>query len=277
MPTIEVAGAPIAYRVRGEGAPVLALHGSASKGAMWHGLAGFLQGRFTVVTPDLPGYGGSGVPAVPGPLAPELAAVVALASGFGEAVHLVGHSFGGVVALEAARLMPSLVRSLTLIEPTAFYLLDRSRSADRLLAQEIDGLADRMMVDATRNDPRRATRRFVDYWNGPGAWERSSPGLQSFLLDCLPQVIANVFALRALRGRPDHARIVCPTLVIMGLESPLPALRVAELLAQRLPNAELRMIGDAGHMAPLTDPHVVDAVIADHLHRSSPRALAIAC
>jgi pimeloyl-ACP methyl ester carboxylesterase len=276
IPTIEVAGARIAYGDTGTGAPVLALHGSASSGAMWRSLGGWLGGRVRLLTPDLPGYGASGNPAVTGPLGRELAAVVALASSLGEPVHLVGHGFGGVVALEAARLMPSLVRSLTLIEPTAFHLLDRSRAGDRLLAQEIDVLAERMLAGAAWDDPEGATRRYVDYWNGAGAWDRSSPRLQAFLLATLPQVVANLVALRALPARPDYARITCPALVVMGLDSPLPMLRVSEVLARRLPSAELRMIAGAGHMAPLTDPHLVDPMIAGHLLRPAAPPLALA-
>jgi pimeloyl-ACP methyl ester carboxylesterase len=274
--TIEVAGARIAYGDTGSGAPVLALHGSASTGAMWRSLAGFIGTRLRLLTPDLPGYGASGTPAVAGPLGRELAAVVSLASSLREPVHLVGHGFGGVVALEAARLMPSLVRSLTLIEPTAFHLLERSRPGDRLLAQEIDVIAERMMAGATWDDPEGATRRYVDYWNGTGAWAHSSPRLQAFLLAALPQVVANLVALRALPARPDYARITCPALVVMGLESPLPMLRVSDVLARRLPAAELRMIGGAGHMAPLTDPHLVDPMIVNHLLRPAALPLALA-
>ena len=53
------------YRVRGEGNPVIALHGSASTGAQWQSLVGYLEGRFRVYTPDLPGYGGSAPPRPP--------------------------------------------------------------------------------------------------------------------------------------------------------------------------------------------------------------------
>lgn len=275
MPGIEVAGARIAYRVQGSGAPVLALHGTASGGGMWRGLADYLGGRYRVLAPDLPGYGASGVPALGGPLGPELAAVVALATGLGGPVHLVGHSLGGVLALEAARLMPSRVKSLTLIEPTAFHLLDRP--GDRLLAREVERLGERVMSDAAWDDPEGAMRRFVDYWSGAGAWERTSAGLRAVLLGHLPQVIANFVALRALPGRPDYARIACPTLVAMGLESPLPSLRAAELVARLIPGAELRMIPGAGHMAPLTDPHEVCPMIARHLGRAAEPAWAVAC
>ena len=86
MQRIEVAGARIAFGDAGTGAPVLALHGAGSSGAMWRSLVDYLAGRFRILTPDLPGYGDSGMPEVSGPLGPELAAVAALAAHAGRPV-----------------------------------------------------------------------------------------------------------------------------------------------------------------------------------------------
>ena len=105
MQTIEVAGARIAFGDAGAGAPVLALHGSASTGGMWRSLADYLAGRFRMLTPDMPGYGASGIPAADGPLGPDSPRSCARAHA-GQPVHLVGHAFGGAVALEAARRIP---------------------------------------------------------------------------------------------------------------------------------------------------------------------------
>ena len=78
-------------RVRGAGHPVVALHGSASSGAQWRSLVGYLEGRFRVITPDLPGYGASAHLPVGG-LAGDARAVAALIDRIGGPVHLVGYS-----------------------------------------------------------------------------------------------------------------------------------------------------------------------------------------
>jgi pimeloyl-ACP methyl ester carboxylesterase len=275
MLRIEVAGARIVFGDAGSGAPVLALHGSASSGAMWRGLVDYLAGRFRILTPDLPGYGASDVPDAAGPLGPELAAVSALAGHAGQPLHLVGHGFGGVVALEAARRMPRRVRSLTLIEPAAFHLLDRAQPGARALAEEIDVLTGRVCADIAWNDAEGAAARVVDYWNGRGAWARTSEGLRAFLLGCLPRAMRNLAAIRAL-PRTDYARIACPTLAVMGLDSPLPSLRATEVVAEAVPGAVLGIIPDAGHMLPLTDPHLLHPMIAEHLLRLAARPLALA-
>lgn len=96
-------GVEIHVRVAGSGPPLLLLHGFPQTGAMWHGLAPALADRFTVVVPDLRGYGASGKPAgSPGhaeyakrTMAADQVAVMA-ALGF-PAFAVVGHDRGGRV------------------------------------------------------------------------------------------------------------------------------------------------------------------------------------
>ena len=63
----------------------------------------------------------------------------------------------------------------------------------------------------------------------------------------------------------ELAHVDVPALAVMGLDSPAPSMRVTELVAEALPRAVLRMIPAAGHLAPMTDPHLVDPMIAAHL------------
>ncbi len=262
MAFLSVDGAALHYRVQGGGVPVIALHGSASTGAQWRSLIGCLEGRFTVVTPDLPGYGASHLANVAGGLGGDAAAVEALVEAIGGPVHLVGHSYGGAVALKLAARRPGAVRSLTVIEPTAFNLLRDGGRQDRALHAEVAALA-AAIVSSGRE---AAMARFIDYWNGPGAWSHTSPRLQSFLLGCLDRVRFDYRSVWAESGNADRLRrIGAPALVIAGTDTPAPGLRTAEIVSKALPRAVLRTIPDAGHLVPLTDPHVVDPMIAAHL------------
>jgi pimeloyl-ACP methyl ester carboxylesterase len=97
-----------------------------------------LAERWTLVIPDRPGFGG-GPPVervdfeVDAPLVAEL---------LGDGVHLVGHSYGGVVCLLAAARRPEAVRSLTVIEPPAFGIARGSAAADAFVARATDLWAD---------------------------------------------------------------------------------------------------------------------------------------
>jgi len=104
---------------------VLCVHASASSGRQWDALAARLRGRADVVAPDLHDHGD-------GPSAPQGEEdLLALDAGLIErvlrdlpgAVHLVGHSYGGAVALCAARRCPGRIRSLVVFEPAWFGLL----------------------------------------------------------------------------------------------------------------------------------------------------------
>ena len=268
MTTLDLDGGVLAWRSRGDGIPVVALHGSASTGAQWRSLAGYLEGRFRVVTPDLPGYGASTAPATGG-LAGDAAAIGALVDRLGEPVHLVGHAYGGVVALKLAGLRPDAVRSLTVIEPVAFQLLRDGGPADQALFAETVELAQVVLTRAADRDAVGAMRAFVDFWNGDGAWARTSPELRGFFLRCLGRVCADLRAVMfETEGREPVARISCPVMAVVGLKSRAPAQRVAAIVAEACPRDVLRYVPGAGHLAPLTDPHVVDPMIAGHLMAS---------
>ena len=95
--------------------PVVLLHCSGSSGAQWRSLAAQLDARHQVLMPDLIGYGASASWGGSGTfcLAEETAPVRSILGRLNEPVHLVGHSYGGAVALHLARVRPAFVKSLT--------------------------------------------------------------------------------------------------------------------------------------------------------------------
>lgn len=266
MPFAEHRGSMVHYREDGTGTPVVALHASASTGDQWESLTGYLAGRFRVIRPDLPGNGdsspvggnGSGLSAIATGLS-------ALFSGIGEPFHLVGHSFGGAVALKVAQKMPWLVRSLVVIEPAAFHLLAAETPKHPGLGNVEAVIAD-MRAACAEGDAAAAMGRFVDFWIGDGAWLRTSPALRAELARRTGQVMDEIAAIAAERATfADYAAIRCPVLAVAGRQSPAMAQYLAAKLSRSLPSAEFAEIADAGHMAPLTDPHVVDPMIAAHV------------
>ena len=91
-------------RVEGRGAPALLLHAAASTGEQWRHLAQRLAGSHSVVVVDLLGEGKSPpVPAGAPILETELALLEERLCALEEPVALVGHSYGGLLALELAR------------------------------------------------------------------------------------------------------------------------------------------------------------------------------
>jgi pimeloyl-ACP methyl ester carboxylesterase len=280
MSTITRNGAKLAHFATGSGEPVVLLHCSASSGGQWRALWDQLQERFRVIAPDLYGYGASDPWSGCGPitLAAEAEPVAALIARCREPVHLVGHSYGGAVALRLALDRPERLRSFTLIEPVAFHLLRQLSGPDAGLYEEIRALADAVLSAGLSGDYRRGMARFVDYWNGPGSWARLPEDQQLTLCRGITKIILDFRATIAEETPLEaYRRIGAPTLVLRGECSPATTRRIAELLARALPAARLRTVAGAGHMLPLSHREAVNSAIVEHLlHRAGPVSSAAA-
>jgi pimeloyl-ACP methyl ester carboxylesterase len=166
---------------------------------------------------------------------------------------------------------PERLLSLVLIEPVAFHLLrqEAPSPANRDLFGEVMEVAALVSGAAASGDYRRAMARFVDYWNGQGAWLRAKPELQGVLARHTPKVALDFWAATT-ESTPlaAYGRIAVPTLILSGTRSPRPTRRIAELLAESLPASRLQTIDGAGHMLPLTHRDAVNAAVLAHLLRN---------
>ena len=252
------------------------LHCSAGSGAQWRVLAGQLAGQFQVLAPDLAGYGASPARAHGDfdTLTGHALALVRLLDRAPGPVHLVGHSFGGAVALRLALLLGDRLRSLTLIEPVAFHMLRGGAGEDAAALEAVRTVA-RSMARATRDGQgaARAMHRFVDFWNGEGTWDAMEAGQRAALAAQAPQVVADFDAIEAEPTRRAALRsITAPTLVLQGGRSPAPALLAARRVAQAIPGAQRVRLRDAGHMAPITHCEMVNLLLTAHLELAQERA-----
>lgn len=266
---VELDGATLSCLDVGVGEPAVALHCSASAGRQWKLLAEALEPTFRLVAPDLHGCGHStGWPGHrPFRLADEAAAVHALVRRLGQPVHLIGHSYGGALALRAALEAPDEVMSLTLIEPSAFHLLrqDASDDAPRLWA-EVHVLGDRVDQAVASGDYCFGMSRFIDYWNGDGSWDRLQERQKVALAAMAPRVLLDFRALfLETTPLPSYRRLGMPALIVQGTSSPAPSRRICSMLARTLPHALSVTIDEFGHMGAVNNPGRVNPLIADHL------------
>src|SRR5687768_11557963 len=122
---------------------VLLLHCSGSSGAQWRSLIEKLGRRYRVIAPDLRSYSS---------LARAAAPIRSILGRLSAPAHLVGHSYGGAVALHVARTRPELLRSLTLVEPSAFHLLRGGDGIAAAALREITDVAARTEADLASGD-----------------------------------------------------------------------------------------------------------------------------
>lgn len=246
---------------------LVALCCSGATASQWRQLAGSLDAPHSLIVPEH--YGCPATGPWPGErtfsLADEAARTVDLMDRAARKVHLVGHSYGGGVALHAALARPHRVASLSLYEPSAFHLLTDLGAAGAKALAEILALAHETARRVCTGDNRRAAACFVDYWGGAGAWAALRPDQQAALVRWVPKAPLDFAALVAEPTAPAaYAGIEAPVLLMRGEFAPPPTRLVAELLAALLPDARAVVIEGAGHMGPFTHCDEVGARIAEH-------------
>lgn len=114
---VEVKGLKLHYLTAGHGPSVILLHGYAETSLMWRPIIPLLADRFTVVAPDLPGIGDSGIPAQGLDMKSAAITIHDLAKSLGVAkAEVVGHDIGLMIAYAYAAQFPTDVTKLVLID-----------------------------------------------------------------------------------------------------------------------------------------------------------------
>ena len=260
------------YREAGAGEPIVFLHCSAGSSGAWVPVMTELGRDYRVLAPDLLGYGRSAPWSRDVPLASdgELGVLEALLDVIGRPVHVVGHSYGGTVALSAAQRFPLRVASLTLIEPVAFHLLRRADERDGW--REIAALAERHLALIGEGRDAAAAEAFVTYWSGPKAWQQMPDAVRDSAVRSAAKVAAEWLLMFTAEDDLDAiAGIGAPTLLICGGRTRMPARRVVEILRQALPRARHHEIAGADHMSPLTHPANIAEAIRRHVVSINPQ------
>jgi pimeloyl-ACP methyl ester carboxylesterase len=184
-------------------------------------------------------------------------------------IHLVGHSYGGGVALRFALSFPERLRSLTLIEPSCFHLL-KTATDDAHLLDEIRAVADAVARGVISGDYRGGMRSFIDYWSGHGSWDKLPEAKKAQFAELAVYVAHHFYSLiEEPTPLQAYTCISVPTLILCGSRSPRPSRAITRLLTDTLPRARHRTLRGAGHMSPLTHPGDVNPLILEHLQSNS--------
>lgn len=255
-----------AYYSAGAGSAVVLLHCTLGSKNQWRELTALLEQQYRVIAVDLYGYGGTPPPEKGDrhALTDEAGLVLSLLDRIlppEEPFHLVGHSFGGAVALCLCHAALHRVKTLTAFEPVSFHLLppeDPALGPVYALQHELA----RLMGEAR---PAEAAATFLDYWSGPGSFSRYPRRVQEDFARRAPKLLLDFQALTgATLTLEDCRELDLPVTLIAGRESREPALRVAEALNRALPACQLKWVA-AGHMAPVTHPELVNPIIRKSL------------
>ncbi|HEY8087040.1 MAG TPA: alpha/beta hydrolase [Polyangiaceae bacterium] len=251
----------------GEGPAVVLVHSSGLSGRQWKRLVPVLvERKLRVVVPDLTGHGASAPWPEPQPFSfrTDVERIAAILRAEGGA-HLLGHSYGALVAIHAALAAPDAVRTLTLYDPVTFGVFD---------ARDDDARATLRVVapywGTTAEEHEGWLRRFVDYWGGAGAWMALREdaraefrrvgwvvreGVKTLMEDTTP---ASTFA----------AALTMPVHLVTGEHTPVAARRIIQRLGEAIPGATTNVVPGVGHMGPLMAPDVVNRLFVEGIARA---------
>src|SRR5262245_53923689 len=270
MPVLSKGRLKIDHTDDGQGQPVVLIHSSVSANRQWRSLTEALRDRYRVLAINLFGYGET--TAWPGTSPQSLYAqarlVLVLCEVLGAPVHLVGHSFGGSVALKAAGLLGPGVASLILLEPNPFYLLKQTGRTEAYL--EARNLRDHVKYFGSLGDWSTVAERFADYWLGDGSWSAMPEKRRAAFVDSLPP---NFYEWDAVIDEETTVEqwkaLTARTLVVSDATTRRPIREIVAILAKACPHWVFHTIPEGGHMAPLTRPELINPIVRQFLDTGS--------
>lgn len=259
----------IDYDICGSGPTIVLVPGSCSTGAAWRPVIAALGNRFRCVTTSLLGYGGTEERRTPQDPAiaheAEILESVIRRTG-SNGVHLVGHSFGGLVALATVLRARVPVASLTIAEAPAASLL---REVGEL--QHYRTFRD--MTDAYfaafDGGAEVAIATMIDFYGGAGTFASWPARVRAYAIQTTSVNILDWASAYGFRLSPTMlAAADVPVLVLRGGSSHPAVQRANELLSACLEGAALVTIPDAAHFMISTHAGNVADAIASHVIRA---------
>lgn len=280
MKTIDILGSHIAYREAGEGErTVVFLHGNPTSSHIWRNVIPHVAGHARVLAPDLIGMGESGKPDITYTFADHARHLDAWFAALGlNDVYLVGHDWGGALALDRATRHSDQVRGITLLETFLRPLTwaDYGPQADELFkAIRTPGVGEKMVID--------------ENWFIEVALRATNPGIadEDLAIYRAPYVnpahrlpLLQWGRSHPVEGEPAevHERVVAygkwmketpgvPKLLLTTDPGSLVSDDIVRWSRENVAALEIESIGPAGHHAPEDQPDAIGKAIAGWLER----------
>jgi 3-oxoadipate enol-lactonase len=236
------------FETRGQGLPVVLLHGFPFDHTIWAAQAEALSDSFRIITPDLRGHGQSPIP-------DESYSLDLMAQDIGALLDdlsipravWVGHSMGGYITMAALRQFPERIAGIGLVATHPHADTDDKR-IERIKSAEA----------ALQSGPGDLALSMMGVLFAPSV-DRKSDMAQTvyrIMLHTAPAGVAGT--LRAMADRPDSVdtlrNVNVPAVVIAGVQDQIVKLDVAQAMAGLIPHAHMIAVDNAGHMPMIEQP-----------------------
>jgi pimeloyl-ACP methyl ester carboxylesterase len=232
----------------GEGSPIVFIHGSYATTSTWKKMVEVLSASHHCISIKLPGH--CGMPD-PGDFAKptietELSVIEQVVrSVTDQPIHLVGHSYGGVVALSLALKGSLPLRELTLFEPVSVWVLNTVN--DQPMLDLLETFITPYRQAAADQIP-YACGQVIDFWGGQGSFD----SLPSFIKEAMVPLLGNNvrhwdLCTKLAYEAGDLQQLLTPTQIVYGSESNQIAKAIATHLQDLIPNSEKYQINGSSH------------------------------
>ncbi len=184
-------------------------------------------------------------------------------------LNIVGHSWGGAVALKAGLKYRRKLKSLVLFEPALWSLL-ATDAPDSSALREIMQIRRNSARSMQQGDWSAAAQSFLDYWAEPETWQKMTERQRE----------ETVAGMRAVKNDwhgsfndptplSVFSVIDAPVLMLTGSKSTDAAEFLARMLGSALKNAKVAEIDNAGHMGPVTHADQVNLQVEKFLRQTN--------
>ena len=267
MLRVRVKDIEIAYQIRGEGKPLLLVHGFPLDHSMWRFQFEVLATQYQVIAPDLRGFGQTTRGNADVSMQQFASDLIGLLDSLSihEPITYCGLSMGGYIGWEFWKRYPDRICRLIQcdtrsIGDTELIARGRRQMAERITKQGSNGSA--LAADGM------ISKLFSNY-SAQAIPERVAQ-LRDVIAGSDPQMIAET--QHALANRPDATtwlpNINIPTLLICGQHDAISPADEMKVIADTIPDATFHIIENVGHMAPREDPLAVNKVIREFLEQT---------
>jgi len=254
MEVVQLNGIQQAYTRAGEGAPLVLVHGYPLDHTIWYDLVASLEDSFSLILPDLRGFGLSGVDESQYKLTDVAADIAGLLDHLGiEKAYLAGHSMGGYISLAFARQYPQRLLGLGLVASQAAAdtpekKQGRYAAAEEIMKSGIQPVVESMSPKLTHD-------------------ERVQAFVRSLIAAQRPAGLAG--ALKAMAERDDSTPILpsfnFPVAVVHGDADELIPIQRAREVKVAIPHATLTELVGSSHMPMMENPQATAAALKNML------------
>ncbi len=248
----------------GTGPDILFVPGSFSTPAAWQSIQKHLPQRYRFLSTSLCGYGETTETRTlyDNSINHEIEILGQITASIQKPVHLVGHSFGGLVSFAAILMGKLKVKSLTTFEANPITLLEEKNILRFRKTRKISENFERQYFLGEKD----AVKTIIDFWGGQGSFSSMPRVVQEY---CRSTGFANVLdwrtALSFKTSSDDFRNLNIPCLIVRGELANEEMIEITDVLSKSIPDSQISVVTGANHFLISSHPAECAHLLANFL------------